>query len=97
MSTTKDSEDGGVEVKSLSSVEISTPSKKSYVSQLRIWSGTYSQANFLKIFFHPFPFLLSPIVSHMYLLKFSKNLSRIPLPIDLVCVLCICMADRVVL
>ena len=88
-STTDDLEEGGVEDKSVGGP---IPSPKTYISQLRIWNGTYSQANILKIFLRPFPFLLSPVVCHIFLLKFYKNLSR---KVDLVCVLCIWNADRV--
>ena len=65
-STTNDLEDGNLEDKSLPSVEKPIPSSKSYVSQLRIWNGIYSQDNFLKIFLRPFPYLLSPVVSHLF-------------------------------
>ena len=72
ISTTNDPEEGGLEDKSLPSAEGPIPSSKSYVSQLRIWNGTYSQANILKIFLRPFPFLLSPIVGHLFFLKTVK-------------------------
>jgi len=59
-SITNDPEETGVEDKSLPSVGKPIP-RKSYVSQLRIWNGVYSQENILKIFLRPFPFLLSPV------------------------------------
>lgn len=34
----------------------------SYLSQLKIWNGIYSNVNIMKIFLRPFPFLLSPVV-----------------------------------
>ena len=70
ISTTNDLEEkGSLEDKSLPSVEGPIPSPKTYVSQLRIWNGVYSQANILKIFLRPFSFLLSPVVGHLFLLK----------------------------
>ena len=72
-STTNDPEEGGLDDKSLPSIGSPIPSPKSYVSQLRIWNGIYSQDNILKIFLRPFPFLLSPVVSHIFLLKFKKS------------------------
>jgi len=39
----------------------------SYVSQLRLWSGTYSDASLFKIFLRPFPFLLSPVTWYIFL------------------------------
>ena len=71
-STTNDSEERDLEDKSLPSVEKPIP-RKTYVSQLKIWNGIYSQANILKIFLRPFPFILSPLVSHLFLLKFFKK------------------------
>ena len=65
ISTNNDPEVGGLEDKSLPSIGSPIPSPKTYVSQLRIWNGIYSQDNILKIFLRPFPFLLSPVVSHM--------------------------------
>ena len=86
-----------MEDKSLPSVGKPIPSQKTYVSQLRIWNGIYSKDNIFKIFLRPFPFLLSPVVGHLSSLKTYKNLSRIPLLIDLVFFLCVWNADRVVL
>ena len=70
-STNDDLEEGGVEDKSLPSVEKLIPSSNTYVSQLRIWNGIYSEANILKIFLRPFPFLLSPVVGHLFLFENS--------------------------
>ena len=64
ISTTNDPEEGGLEDKSLPSIERPVAT---YVSQLRIWNGVYSQANVFKIFLRPFPFLISPVVSHLCL------------------------------
>ena len=95
-STTNDLEEGSLDDKSLAlpSIGRPIPSPKPYVSQLRIWNGIYSQDNILKIFFRPFPFLLSPVVSHVSI-EILKNLSCIPLLIALVCVLFVWNADRV--
>ena len=67
---TTDPEKGNLKDKSPSSLEKPKPSPKTYVSQLKIWNGTYSQSNILKIFLRPFPFLLSPVVGHLPPLKF---------------------------
>lgn len=44
----------------------------SYLSQLKIWHGTFTDVSMWKIFLRPFPFLLSPVVrsfpSHAVLL-----------------------------
>ncbi|KAF8808029.1 MFS general substrate transporter [Phlegmacium glaucopus] len=56
-STTSDPKKSSLEDKLPSSVGRPMP----YVSQLRIWNGIYSQDSILNIFFHPFPFLLSPV------------------------------------
>ena len=84
-----------VENKSPTSFKKSMPTPKTYVSQLKVWNGIYSQSNLLKIFLRPFPFLLSPVVGHLLLLKFLKS-ELFTLLIDLVCVLCVWNADRVV-
>ena len=70
-STTNDIKEGGSEDKSLpsESLEKPIPKSKTYVSQLRIWNGMYSQDNILKIFLRPFPFIFSPVVGHSILLK----------------------------
>jgi hypothetical protein len=34
-----------------------------YISQLRIWNGTFSDTRLFTIFIQPFPFVFSPIVS----------------------------------
>ena len=41
------------------STQIAAPS---YISQLRVWHGTFTDESIFKIFLRPFPFLLSPIV-----------------------------------
>ena len=72
-STTNDLEEGDLEDKSLPSVGKPLPSSKTYVSQLKIWNGIYSQDNILKIFLSPFPFLLSPAVGHSFCWKLEKS------------------------
>ncbi|KAI0082117.1 MFS general substrate transporter [Panus rudis PR-1116 ss-1] len=53
----------------------------SYLSQLKIYSGTYSKQNFLKIFIRPFPFLLSPVTIFLLLTHGMQTvwLSLVPL------------------
>jgi hypothetical protein len=34
-----------------------------YLQQLKIWHGTFTNVNLLKLFLRPLPFLLSPVVS----------------------------------
>lgn len=46
----------------------------SYVSQLKIWSGTYSNVSLFKIFLRPFPFLLSPVASGSRSSKYLETL-----------------------
>ncbi|KAF8963907.1 MFS general substrate transporter [Flammula alnicola] len=53
--------------KSSASDEIVVPSRKSYLSQLKIYNGTFSNISILKLFFRPFPFLLSPITWFIFL------------------------------
>ena len=72
ISTTNDLEEGGLDDKSLPSLERPIPVPKTYVSQLRIWNGVYSQVNIIKIFLRPFPFLLSPVVGRLFLLNTLK-------------------------
>jgi len=43
------------------------PQRKSYSSQLKIYSGTYTNVSIFKLFFRPFPFLLSPITWFIFL------------------------------
>ena len=93
MSITNDPEEGNLEDKTQSSIGRPMSSARTYVSQLRIWNGTYSQDGILRIFLRPFPFVLSPVVGHLRLF-FIKNF-KTPI-IDLVCVLCIWNADCVV-
>lgn len=40
----------------------SVPMRKSYRSQLKIYNGTFTDVSLFKLFFRPFPFLLSPVV-----------------------------------
>ncbi|KAF8808032.1 MFS general substrate transporter [Phlegmacium glaucopus] len=60
-STTSDPEKSSLEDKLPPLVGGPMPSPKTYVSQLKIWNGIYSQDSILKIFFRPFSFLLSPV------------------------------------
>ena len=41
---------------------VSQPRPPTYVSQLKIWHGTFTDESIWKIFLRPFPFLLSPVV-----------------------------------
>ncbi|PFH49665.1 hypothetical protein AMATHDRAFT_62622 [Amanita thiersii Skay4041] len=54
----------------------------SYLSQLRVWHGTFSQENLFKIFLRPFPFLLSPVTWFMFLAHGMQTvwLSKMVLP-----------------
>ena len=88
-------EKGNLKDKSPSSFEKPKPNLKTYVSQLKIWNGIYSQTNVLKIFLRPFPFLLSPVVSLLFLLKTLKSELHAFLK-DLVRVLRAWNANRVV-
>ena len=46
----------------------SRPSKEpTFVSQLKVYSGTFSEESLWKIFLQPFPFILSPVVRRMHL------------------------------
>jgi hypothetical protein len=58
-----DSEKESLEDTKSSVSEDIIPQRKSYLSQLKIYSGTYTNVSIFKLFFRPFPFLLSPIVS----------------------------------
>lgn len=61
----KDPEKQSIEDVKASSIGSSVPARKSYVSELKIWNGTFSSVSIFKLFFRPFPFLLSPVVSFM--------------------------------
>ncbi|KAK7695196.1 hypothetical protein QCA50_002386 [Cerrena zonata] len=52
-----------------------------WTSQLRIYNGTFSKENFLKIFLRPFPFLLSPVTIFLFLVHGMQTvwLSLVPL------------------
>ncbi|KAF5385344.1 hypothetical protein D9615_001033 [Tricholomella constricta] len=41
--------------------------KPSYLSQLKIWNGTFSNVGLFKIFMRPFPFILSPVTWFIFL------------------------------
>ncbi|KAF9469578.1 MFS general substrate transporter [Collybia nuda] len=41
--------------------------RPSYITQLKIWNGTYSNVSVFKIFIRPFPFLLSPVTWFIFL------------------------------
>jgi len=40
--------------------------RRSYLSQLKIWNGTYSDEKITKIFLRPFPFILSPVTWFLF-------------------------------
>ncbi len=63
----QNSDDGSLEkvaaASDVESVDASPqPTMPSYLSQLRIWNGTFTDVSMWKIFLRPFPFLLSPVV-----------------------------------
>jgi len=86
-SESDDTEKGRPSLKESSSAlqEEATPSlavsPPSYISQLRIWNGTFSNENLLKIFLRPFPFLFSPVTYFVFLVYGMQTvwLSLVPL------------------
>lgn len=63
----QDGDRGSVE-KSISEPEIASVvpnalTTSSYISQLKIWNGSFSDEPLWRIFLKPFPFILSPVVS----------------------------------
>ncbi|OJT13961.1 Protein HOL1 [Trametes pubescens] len=57
------------------------PTMPSYLSQLRIWNGTFTDVSMWKIFLRPFPFLLSPVTYFVFLSHGMQTvwLSLVPL------------------
>ncbi|KAJ8701902.1 hypothetical protein PTI98_000655 [Pleurotus ostreatus] len=51
----------------VASIEQVQPRPATYISQLSLWHGTFTDVNILKIFLRPFPFLLSPITYFIFL------------------------------
>ncbi|KAI0756085.1 MFS general substrate transporter [Daedaleopsis nitida] len=72
------SEDADVESVDRSS---QTPSPPSYISQLKVWHGTFTDESIFKIFLRPFPFLLSPVTWFLFLTHGMQTvwLSLVPL------------------
>ncbi|KAG5222359.1 MFS substrate transporter [Salix suchowensis] len=71
------------------SIEQVQPRPATYISQLSLWHGTFTDVNILKIFLRPFPFLLSPIVSCRFArrpyLPSSMGSTPLKLYVPLVC------------
>ena len=44
-----------------------SPNQPSFLSQLKVYNGTFCEESVWKIFLRPFPFLLSPVVRHVQL------------------------------
>ncbi|PPQ79900.1 hypothetical protein CVT25_002956 [Psilocybe cyanescens] len=57
----KDSDKQSIEDVKSSVDESVVPPRKSFVFELKIWNGTFSNISIFKLFFRPFPFLLSPV------------------------------------
>ncbi|KAF8899280.1 MFS general substrate transporter [Infundibulicybe gibba] len=55
--------------------------RPTYVSQLKIWSGTYSNVNLIKLFLRPFPFLFSPVTWFIFLVHGMQTVWLSLLPI----------------
>ncbi|KAF9446134.1 MFS general substrate transporter, partial [Macrolepiota fuliginosa MF-IS2] len=49
------------------------PPDVTYLSQLRIWNGVFTDVSLLKLFLRPLPFLLSPVVSILLWFIFSVH------------------------
>ncbi|KAF9055995.1 MFS general substrate transporter [Panaeolus papilionaceus] len=50
-----------------SDAESSVPMRKTYLSQLKIYNGTFTAASIFRLFMRPFPFLLSPVFWFLFL------------------------------
>ncbi|CAA7268049.1 unnamed protein product [Cyclocybe aegerita] len=50
-----------------SSQEARIPARKSFVSGLQLYHGTFTKTNVIKIFVRPFPFLISPVTWFLFL------------------------------
>ncbi|KAF8079194.1 MFS general substrate transporter [Lyophyllum atratum] len=57
------------------------PDTPSYLSQLKIWNGTFSNVSLFKIFTRPFPFLLSPVTWFIFLVHGMQTVWLSLLPI----------------
>ncbi|KAI0352232.1 MFS general substrate transporter [Trametes cingulata] len=59
----------------------SQPAVPSYLSQLKLWHGTFTSESLWKIFLRPFPFLLSPVTYFLFLSHGMQTvwLSLVPL------------------
>lgn len=57
--------DKNVDSEKQSSLAAPMPAKRSYLASLRVWNGTFSNDNLLRIFLRPFPFLFSPVVRYL--------------------------------
>jgi len=55
--------------------------KQSYLSQLKIWNGTFTQVGLIRIFTRPFPFLLSPVTWFIFLVHGMQTVWLSLLPI----------------
>ncbi|THH31940.1 hypothetical protein EUX98_g2249 [Antrodiella citrinella] len=60
---------------------VSVYQKRSYLSSLKVWNGTFSNDNMFKIFLRPFPFLFSPVAWFIFLSHGMQTvwLSLVPL------------------
>ncbi|KAI0673992.1 MFS general substrate transporter [Trametes maxima] len=71
-----------IETGDVESVDASTqPEPPSYLSQLKIWHGTFTDESLWKIALRPFPFLLSPVTYFLFLTHGMQTvwLSLVPL------------------
>ncbi|KAL0575809.1 hypothetical protein V5O48_006163 [Marasmius crinis-equi] len=57
------------------------PVGESYISQLKIWHGTFTDVSLVKIFLRPFPFLLSPVTWFIFLVHGMQTVWLSLLPI----------------
>lgn len=77
--TGKSAEKQSIEDSKSAASEDIVPQSKSYLSQLKIYSGAYTDVSLFKLFFRPFPFLLSPVVCiSPSLLRPNTNLTETP-------------------
>ncbi len=77
INTEKSAEKQSIEDSKSAVSDVIVPKPKSYLSQLKIYSGTYTDVSIFKLFFRPFPFLLSPVVRiSSPLLRPNTNLTK---------------------
>ncbi|THV06474.1 MFS general substrate transporter [Dendrothele bispora CBS 962.96] len=77
-----DNEKTSVDEHSISAAsENNVTHKPSYLSQLKIWHGTFSDESLFKIFLRPFPFLLSPVTIYIFLVHGMQTVWLSLLPI----------------